>query len=306
LSTARTVALRVDVAAVHRRLDAFLAETLHWRSRRELVDMLERGLVRVNGAPAKKARRLAPTDIVTLEVTERPPPPPVLAPPLSILFEDDALVVVDKPAPLAVHPSSTSQHDNLLARLHAHYGETPSIIHRLDRGTSGVIALARRRADVPFYMAQFERRTVRKHYVAIVHGHPADRGRIDLPLAIPPGAPVLVDPGGRAASTTWEVVARTAPGAEPLALVRIALHTGRKHQIRVHFAAIGHPLVFDDLYGRTCEREQWPADARPQLHAARLELDHRGARMVFEATLPASMSARRHGMVAACGRADLP
>lgn len=275
--------------------------------------MLERGLVRVNGAPAKKARRIAITDVVTLDVPEREPPPPVVAPPLSILFEDDVLVVVDKPAPLAVHPASTCLHDNLQLRLRARYGVVPSIIHRLDRGTSGVIALARRRADVGFYMAQFEHRSVRKHYVAIVHGDVADHGRIDLPLAIPPGAPVVVDPGGRPACTEWEVVARTNGHGhghgQPAAMVRVALHTGRKHQIRVHFAAIGHPLVFDDLYGRTGERALWPADARPQLHAARLELDHGRpitVRMVFEAPLPDSMKRVWNDMLAGLGHADLP
>jgi len=92
-------------------------------------------------------------------------------------------------------------------------------------------------------------------------------------------------------------------------MVRVALHTGRKHQIRVHFAAIGHPLVFDDLYGRTDERALWPADARPQLHAARLELDHGrpiAARMVFEAPLPDSMKRVWNDMVAGLGHADLP
>jgi 23S rRNA-/tRNA-specific pseudouridylate synthase len=157
-----------------------------------------------------------------------------------------------------------------------------------------VIALARRHDHVPIYMQQFERRTVRKTYLAVVHGHPADHGRIDLRLAMPDGAKVVVDPAGRSAITTWEVVARSAPGVEPRALVRIALHTGRKHQIRVHFAAIGHPVVFDDLYGpppdATSERPTWPADATLQLHAARLELDHRGQRMIFEAPLPDRMA----------------
>lgn len=300
-AAARTLPLRVDAAADHRRLDAFLAEALHWRSRRQLADMIDRGLVRINGEPAKKARRVATSDLVTIEL------PHVLAPaalaPPPILFADDDLVVVDKPAGLAVHPASTCLHDNLLVRLRAHFGESPAIIHRLDRNTTGVIAFARRAERVPFYMAQFEHRTVRKQYVAIVHGELADTGCIELPLLAQPSARVVVDPRGRPARTQWQVVER-APTAT---MIRIALHTGRKHQIRVHFAALGHPLAFDDVYGRVHERASWPPTRSIALHAARLDLDHRErGRMTFEAPLPEPMQLLWRELVAGAPAAGLP
>ncbi len=287
--------LVVDAASARLRVDAFLAGRLPWRSRQSLVALLRGGAVHINGAPAKKARRLVPGDVVALAipaaVVERAPEP--MPPPLSVLFEDDDLVVVDKPAHLAVHAASTCMRDNLLQRLHDRDRGVPgvgpaAVVHRLDRGTTGVIAFARRPALIPFFMGQFERRTVRKTYVAIVHGEPDDVGTVELPLLAPAGASVVVDARGKPSRTTWEVIRRTAGAA----MIRVALHTGRKHQIRVHMAAIGHPIVHDDLYGRVHERPAWPPECNPQLHAARLELDHTdGRRLVFEAPTPAAMLA---------------
>lgn len=287
--------LVVDDASARLRVDAFLAGRLPWRSRRSLVALLRRGAVHINGAPAKKARRLVPGDVVALAIPagvieDAPAPSP---PPLSVLFEDDDLVVVDKPAHLAVHAASTCMRDNLLQRLHDRDRGVPgvgpaAVVHRLDRGTTGVIAFARRPALIPFYMGQFERRTVRKSYVAVVHGEPDDVGTVELPLLARPGASVVVDARGKPSRTTWEVIRRTTGAA----MIRVALHTGRKHQIRVHMAAIGHPIVHDDLYGRVHERPEWPPDCNPQLHAARLELDHTdGRRLVLEAPTPAAMLA---------------
>lgn len=290
------MSLVVDAAGARRRLDAFLASQLHWRSRRALVARLERGLVSVNGRPAKKAQRVGLGDVVALRLPASSVPVPSLADlPLSLLFEDAELVVVDKPAGLAVHPASTCPHRHLLGRLAHRYRHervdpqaSPSIIHRLDRDTTGVIAFARRVESVPFYMGQFERRTVRKHYVALVAGAPADRGCVDVPLLARPGAAVVVDARGKPCRTQWEVVAR-APGA---AMVRVALHTGRKHQIRAHMAHLGHAVLGDDRYGDTRT-----AAPHLQLHAQRLELDHAdGRRLVFDAPLPAAMLALWRGL----------
>lgn len=291
-----SVELVVDDASARLRVDAFLAGRLPWRSRRSLVALLHGGAVRINGEPAKKARRVVPGDVVALAIPAVAEPtltPEPAGGPLSVLFEDDDLVVVDKPAHLAVHAASTCMRDNLLLRLHHRYRDAridgpAAVVHRLDRGTTGVIAFARRPALIPFYMGQFERRTVRKTYVAIVHGEPDDAGTVALPLLARAGASVVVDAAGKPSRTTWEVVAR-ASGA---AMIRVALHTGRKHQIRVHMAAIGHPIVHDDLYGRVHERAAWPRGCNPQLHAARLELDHTdGRRLVLEAPTPAGMLA---------------
>lgn len=282
------------------RIDAFVSAQLHWRSRRWLVDLLGRGGVRVDGRRVKKAYRLVPGSVVELELPATEiPHEDIAAVPLDVLFEDDDIVVVNKPAGVAVHAASTCPYVHLQARLALHYAvdanidardpgidATPSIIHRLDRGTSGVIAYARRRSRVAHYAGQFERRTVRKAYVAIVHGQPPDTGTIEHPLQVIDCQPVRVAPEGKPSKTSYRVVDRQ-PHA---AMARIALHTGRKHQIRVHFAADGYPLVYDNLYGRIEEREAWPDDARPMLHAARLEIEHRTrGPMVFEAPIPQAM-----------------
>ncbi len=278
------------------RLDAFLAAQLPWRSRRSLVALVLRGAARVNGQTVKKAHRLALGDRVELELPAADiPHEAIAATELPIIFEDDELVVVDKPAGLAVHPASTCPHVHALARLHLRYtterpdpDAEPSVIHRLDRGTSGVVAFARRREHVAYYTRQFEQRTVGKHYLAIVQGHPADTGRIEAPLQVIDGRPVTVHPDGKPSRTDYQVVAK----AGGLALVSIALHTGRKHQIRVHFAARGLPLLYDDVYGPRAGPEGWPDEARPMLHAAQLTLEHRRhGPMTFQAPMPADMAA---------------
>jgi len=199
--------------------------------------------------------------------------------------------VVDKPPHLPVHAASTCQHHNLLSMLQrrdAGRPFSPAVIHRLDRSTTGVIAFARRSALVPFYMAQFEHRRVRKQYIAVVHGIPDACGTIALPLLAVPGRRVVVDGGGKPSTSAWHVIAR----GHECAMLAVVPETGRKHQIRVHLAAIGHPIVFDDLYGRVHGRTGWPAGCGPQLHAARLELEHTDGRPhLFEAPLPPTMDA---------------
>lgn len=277
------------------RLDAYLVLQLPWRSRRSLSALVDSQAARVNDKPAKKSHRLAPGDLVQLEVPdvdrERGA---VAAVALPILFEDEDLVVVDKPPGLPVHPASTCLHVHALGRLALRYQRErvdptaePSVIHRLDRMTSGVIAFARRRALVGFYAQQFERRTVRKEYVAIVHGHPPEVGRIEHPLVTVDRQPVRVGAEGKASVTEYRVLGRAAG----CSMLRIKLHTGRKHQIRVHLAADAFPLVYDGVYGDEQGREGWPAHARTMLHAAQLQLTHRvHGPMSFEAPLPEDMT----------------
>ncbi len=290
----QTVSLTAADEHAHWRVDAFLAMQLPWRSRRSLVEMLAAGAVAVNGrAVRKKAHRLNPGDEVALQVPRAAEADVDLGSiALHIVFEDDELVVVNKPGDLAVHPASTCQHLNLLRRLEHHYSHErpdpavePSVLHRLDRTTSGVVAFAKRRALIAPYTAQFAARTTTKGYVAIVHGELGGERRIEHPIHVPPRRPVWVGPGGKASRTDVRSVEST-PGASRLA---IALHTGRKHQIRAHLAAEGHPLVFDEIYGPARD-DDWPDDARPLLHAARLEIDHRdGRRLAFEAPVPPDM-----------------
>lgn len=277
------------------RVDAFLALQMPWRSRRSLVELLASGAVAINGRPVlKKAHRLAPGDVIALRVPLRPEAEIDLgAIELRIVWEDDDLVVVDKAGDLAVHPASTCQYRNLQARLLHHYRHErpdprvePCVLHRLDRTTSGVVAFAKRRELVDGYTRQFAARTTSKQYVAIVHGTVAGPRTIERPIHVPPDRLSWVGEGGKPSRTDLRVLA-TAGGCSRLG---ITLHTGRRHQIRVHLAAEGHPLVWDELYGDAPRDEGWPPDARPLLHAASLELDHRdGRRLRFEAPVAEDM-----------------
>ncbi len=298
----QTVSLTVAPEHAWRRVDAFLAHVLPWRSRRSLTELLAAGAVAVNGRRVKKAYRLAAGDVVALELPRRADADVDFeAIPLRIVHEDDDLVVVDKPGDLAVHPASTCQHRNLLRRvqhyyLHEAHGASglheqsgprvePFTVHRLDRTTSGVIALVKRRELIDFYTRQFAARTTTKRYVAIVHGRLEGEGTIELPLLAPDERPVVVDPAGKPSRTDWRSLAAT----EHASRLEITLHTGRKHQIRAHLAAHGHPLVHDGIYGPPRHRA-WPPEARPLLHAAYLELDHRdGRRLQLSAPVPEDM-----------------
>jgi len=289
----RTIRFTVAAEQGGQRVDVFLAEALPWRSRQSLVELLGRGAVQRNGALVKKACRLRPNDEIAVCLPMRDEVDDVGVIELDILFEDEDLVVINKPANVAVHPASTCVHRNVLRRLVYRYERelpdpyaTPSIIHRLDRTTSGVIAFARRRAWVPFYMHQFERRTARKEYIAVVHGQVSQPGRIETPIRIVPDRPVVVDPDGKPSRTDFAVI----EVGRDASMLRITLHTGRKHQIRAHLAFVGHPIVYDDVYGGPRDAS-WPEDATPLLHAASLELEHRRhGPMRFEAPTPNRMS----------------
>jgi 23S rRNA pseudouridine1911/1915/1917 synthase len=293
----RLVALGVEEQHARLRLDAFLVQQLPWRSRRSVVALVSDGAVTVNGRQAKKSLRLAAGDTVRIAVRGNENAEAELqAIALSVLHEDEDLVVVDKPRDLAVHAASTCVHRNLLTRLAYRYqhevptpGVEPVLVHRLDRTTSGVIAVAKRRDLVAYYTAQFEQRTARKTYVAIVHGTLDRPGRIDLPIRIIDRRPVEIDESGKPSRTDFDVV-ETGDG---FSWVRIGLHTGRKHQIRAHFAAIGHPLLGDDVYGDA------PTDGGgPWLHAASLELVDRAHRPLrFEAPPPDAMCRAWSGRV---------
>lgn len=274
------------------RVDRFVSQEMPWRSRRDVVALIDAGKVRVNGVCPKKSLRVSVGDRVDLVLPRRDDVAALAQVPLHIVHEDDDLVVVDKPGGLAVHPASTCPHLNLLRRLEHHFasernelGVVPSVVHRLDRTTSGVVVMAKRRELVAFYTSQFERRETDKRYIAIAHGRLVSSRIIELPLIVREGRPVEVGDGGKPSRTDVDVLEHC--GA--FTRLAIKLHSGRKHQIRVHLAAIGHPLVDDFLYGGG---EPQPNSDRggPLLHAAQLELEHRhGHRLRFEAPLPPDM-----------------
>jgi 23S rRNA pseudouridine1911/1915/1917 synthase len=293
------------------RIDRLLARELPL-SRTRVRSLLDAGAVRVDGRVARRAS-LVPPRGSRIEVDLPAPASSILAAdarPLEILFEDESLIVVDKPAGLVVHPAPGHARGTLVnalvARgdLAAEAGERPGVVHRLDKDTSGVIAVARTAEAQRLLAAQFKARAVRKLYDAVVWGHlPADRGVVERPIgrSRTDRRRMAVDVGrGRPALTRWRRLARYVV-AEHL---EVDLATGRTHQIRVHLASLGHPLVADARYGggpgveagfqgpqRALVRGALARMPRMALHARRLELTHpvTGEALVFEAPLPADV-----------------
>jgi 23S rRNA pseudouridine1911/1915/1917 synthase len=273
-------------------------------SRSEVVTLLAAGGVTVDGVPAVKGSvRLAAGSLVAIEVTEvvsSPTPEADPAVDVAVVFADDQVVVVDKPADLVVHPGAGHDRGTLVAGLLARYPELatvgdptrPGIVHRLDRGTSGLLVVARTPLAYESLVAQLSARSVERRYRALVWGHPdSPRGVIDAPIGRSPRHPtrMAVVATGKEARTRYEVEQVFTDPAET-ALVACRLETGRTHQIRVHLAAIGHRVVGDDRYQGV--RESLDLH-RPFLHAERLGFDHpaTGERVTFDSPLPADLQA---------------
>jgi 23S rRNA pseudouridine1911/1915/1917 synthase len=289
------------------RVDAAVARLAPDLSRARVQKLLAAGRVRVDGRAAKASARLRGGERVEVEL---PPPEPsgLVAQdlPLALLHEDRDLLVLDKAPGMVVHPARGAPHSTvvnaLLHRLGAR-GEVPrlGLAHRLDKETSGCLAVAKTEAALAALQAQFKARTVEKTYLAICHGAPAAEGRIDTPYGRHPRDRTRFTgrvKTGRRAVTAYRVLERFAGAA----LLEVRLETGRTHQIRVHLAEAGHPLLADSTYGGTRrEARLAPGDpvrraaeglGRQALHAARLALDHprTGRRVAFEAPLPADLS----------------
>ena len=290
--------LRVPDGESGRRLDLVLASLLPEYSRSRLQAWVREGLVRVDGRavldPKQKLRggedlELAPASLQG----EQHGAEDIHLP---IVYEDDHLLVIDKPVGLVVHPGNGNPTGTLLNALLHHapaLAQIPraGIVHRLDKDTSGLLVVAKTLQTQTDLVRQLQARTVKRHYWALVHGAVGKGGVIDAPIGRHPVQRIrmAVVPGGKEARTRYEVVERLGLAT----LVECVLDTGRTHQIRVHMASIGHPLVGDETYGsRRRSSESLERFPRQALHAIRLGLMHpaTGEAMSWASPLPADFA----------------
>ena len=300
LVPARRLELRVGRAATDLpRLDAYVRRRQRTFSRAYLKERIRAGDVLVNGVSARASRRLRPGDVVHV-LYGRNSDRPLVADEgeLSILHEDDDLIVIDKPSGLVCQPRDRHIGGSLVNRLVAYLsaqagGEyrPPLVVHRLDQDTSGVMVYARRRPALLDLANQFRRREVEKTYLAIVEGRPEqDRFTVDAPIGRDPESKLRreIRDDGKPSRTHATVVERYSERS----LLSVVLETGRTHQIRLHLAHVGHPIVGDTFYGRASGRI-----GRQALHAHRIAFTHpvHGIRVVHEAPLPPDFAAAMVG-----------
>ncbi len=285
------------------RLDQFLTARLPEISRAAVQRLIADGHVRIGRGKLKPG--LAITPGLTIDVTVPPPAPAAPEPedlPLRILYQDDDIVVVDKPAGMVVHPAAGHGRGTLVNALLHHVGglsgiggeKRPGIVHRLDRGTTGVMVVAKHDRAHRELARQFHDREVGKEYVALVWGAMTAGQVLDAAIGRDPRQRRRMSTRSRRAKPATSKIISVEPYAG-VSLVRVTIGTGRTHQIRVHLSDAGHPVVGDAVYGGA--RKRLPASLskldRPFLHAARLTLTHptTGKRMTFESPLPADLVA---------------
>ena len=306
--------LKVGEEHVDSRLDAYLASQIPDWSRSRLQRLIENDDVLVNGKTSKPSYKLRHNDEIEVELIS--PAADLFTPediPIDIVYEDEVLLVVNKPAGLVVHPAAGIHSGTLANALAFHFEQLPTgsnaarpgIVHRLDRDTSGLLVVAKTESAMENLADQFRDRTVFKSYVALVHGRvqPAS-GLIDQPIARDPSnrTRMAVVRGGRAALSLYQ----TRRAYQRFTLLDVELKTGRTHQIRVHLAWLRHPVVGDETYGagrdntiqnarlRTAVRKL----GRQFLHAEKLAITHpvSGKRLEFQAPLPKELVALLKGL----------
>jgi 23S rRNA pseudouridine1911/1915/1917 synthase len=292
------------------RLDRFLVSVLANHSRSQIQRLIKDGRVQVAGRGAKANEPVRVGQHIAIDVPE--PVDSSVTPealPLSIVYEDRDLLVVDKPAGMVVHPAAGHARGTLVNALLHHVDDLsgiggekrPGIVHRLDRGTSGLMVVAKHDAAHDELSRQFREREVEKEYIALVWGEVMAGRRIDAAIGRDPTnrKKMSAAPSRRVRRSREAVtrIVRAEPFGRVLTLAHVAIHTGRTHQIRVHLSAIGHPIVGDPLYGGV--RRRVPGDLRavthldrPFLHAARLAFTHPvdRRRMEFTSDLPADLA----------------
>jgi 23S rRNA pseudouridine1911/1915/1917 synthase len=295
------------------RLDRWLVEQCPQLSRGRLQELIAEGLILVNGAAAKASLKLRGGEQIVVEARQRLPlraePESI---PLDILYEDDDLLIVNKPAGMSVHAGAGNSRGTLVNALLGR-GQNlsrggsqadalrPGIVHRLDKQTSGLIIIAKNDYSHAKLAESFRTRAVKKTYIALVEGQLENRtGKIELPIGRDPVHRTRMktfaqqssqhhrNPAGRMreARTEWRKLAELAPAT----LLEVQLHTGRTHQIRVHFSAVRHPLVGDSLYGAAPKlnvgNTELPVLGRQFLHAAKLGFPHPRTGQWIEARAP--------------------
>lgn len=314
-----SVKVLVDARLAGQRLDVALATVLTWRSRASVLRLIDAGLVTVDARRVAPAKRVRAGEIIAIEIPVDPVAVPDDSAPIAlrVVYEDVWMVAVDKPPGMAVHPSGRHLSGTLMQELHRRYRRpaepahdvVPRLLHRIDLETSGLVAVG---LDERFHQLvgrQFEDRLVRKRYLAVVHGTPSPReGTIDLPIAHDKTSAVRLKLRAGAVGEGLPAVThyRVERSNDRFSLVAVMPRTGRTHQIRVHFAAIGCPIVGDKLYGpdeqfflrhiqgtlAAEERQQLVLD-RHALHSHSLAFHHPmlGREIELVAPLPEDMRA---------------
>lgn len=296
----------VSPADAGERLDAFLATHIEGWSRARLHRLIESSDVVVNGNIAKPSHKLRANDMIEIELT---PTQSTLAPeniPVEVVYEDDDFIVVNKPAGMVVHPAAGIDSGTLANALAFHFQQLstvggaarPGIVHRLDKGTSGLLVVAKTESAHEHLADQFRAREVFKSYIALVHGQfEEESGEIDQPIARDPRnrTRMAVVRGGRPALSIYNVRKRF----DRFTLLDVELKTGRTHQIRVHLAWLKHPVVGDEIYGAGRDktvidpviRSRIAKLGRQFLHAERLSFRHprTAQRLQFAAPLPSEL-----------------
>jgi 23S rRNA pseudouridine1911/1915/1917 synthase len=319
-STIETHRFLVAPEEVGTRLDRVVATHCPDLSRTRVQELIAEGLVLLNGKPAKDSHKVRAADVIEVVPQQRPPlqaEPETI--PLEIPYEDDDVVAVNKPAGMTVHAGAGNSHGTLVNALLGR-GQSlsqsggplrPGIVHRLDKETSGIVLVAKNDFAHAKLSEAFRQRTIRKIYIALVQGQmKEERGRIDLAIARDPNRRTRMTtqratllPNSRPARTDWRVLSRI----DSTSLLEVQLHTGRTHQIRVHFSALRHPVVGDTLYGAASRlhvgRTTLPALGRNFLHAARIGFaqPRTGEPIQLNAPLPAELREFLSKLAAASG-----
>ncbi len=287
------------------RLDRRIQQLYPDFSRSRIEGLIKAGFVSVNGSVASKAgAKISDDDVISVEV---PPPVPAIPEPeaieLKVVYEDDEIIVIDKPPGMVVHPAPGHFSGTLVNALLYHCPTLsgiggvarPGIVHRLDQDTSGIIAVAKtQRAMDSLARAFSTHRGVRKTYIAVSHGRPSlDSGRIENMMGRHPvdrKRMAIVTKGGKSAITSWRVVLTE----KAYSVIECDIETGRTHQIRVHMASLGCPVIGDKTYGKSAlDKKLSPVPMRQMLHAWKLEIRHpvTGEMMTFVAPPPDDMKA---------------